>query len=100
MEEPDRRTLLHRLGTLIRRMHDRGVSHRDLKAPNLLVRPGGDILVCDLDGAAVHRRVNERKRKRDRERLTRSLCRDCDAGPGDLHAFLDGYGLSAREEGR
>src|SRR5262249_4320386 len=36
------RRLLDRLGKLVRDLHDRGLSHRDLKAPNLLVAPTGN----------------------------------------------------------
>ncbi len=42
------RGLLWALARVVRRMHDRGVFHRDLKANNILVR-GADVQVIDLD---------------------------------------------------
>jgi tRNA A-37 threonylcarbamoyl transferase component Bud32 len=42
------RELLWRLARLVRRMHTRGVYHRDLKANNVLIR-GDEISVIDLD---------------------------------------------------
>jgi len=40
-----------RLGRTLRRMHDRGLRHRDLKRDNLLVAPGAeDFVFLDLDG--------------------------------------------------
>ncbi|HYE99658.1 MAG TPA: lipopolysaccharide kinase InaA family protein [Planctomycetota bacterium] len=42
------RPLLERLARIVRRMHQRGVYHRDLKANNVLVR-GQDAWIIDLD---------------------------------------------------
>jgi tRNA A-37 threonylcarbamoyl transferase component Bud32 len=50
------RELLRRLASLVRRMHTRGVYHRDLKANNILVR-GDDIWVIDLDRVDFVREV-------------------------------------------
>jgi tRNA A-37 threonylcarbamoyl transferase component Bud32 len=50
------RGLLHRLAGILRRMHERGVYHRDLKANNVLVR-GDEIWVIDLDRVDLMREV-------------------------------------------
>jgi tRNA A-37 threonylcarbamoyl transferase component Bud32 len=50
------RELLGRLARMVRRMHVRGVYHRDLKANNVLVR-GADVYVIDLDRVDFMREV-------------------------------------------
>jgi len=66
-----RRELLDQLGRLIRDLHDRGVSHRDLKAPNILVADGEPILI-DLVGVRLGLRVPDRERVRNLARLNAS----------------------------
>ncbi len=69
-----RRRLLERLGRTIRRMHDAEVSHRDLKAPNLLITDALEPVIVDLDGARVRRGpVRWPRRARDLMRLDASL---------------------------
>jgi tRNA A-37 threonylcarbamoyl transferase component Bud32 len=70
-----RRRLLADVGRTLRRMHDAGVHHRDLKAPNVRVRAeGAGIVLVDLEGARVHRGpVRWRRRARDLARLDASL---------------------------
>lgn len=63
------------LGTLLGRMHAAGVSHRDLKAGNLLVTESGGAAtpsIIDLDGAALSRRVSFRRRVKNLSRLAES----------------------------
>ncbi|MBW3538818.1 MAG: lipopolysaccharide kinase InaA family protein [Planctomycetes bacterium] len=60
------------LGRLLGRMHAAGVSHRDLKPGNLLVRAAGGAVqtwVIDLDGARVQRRISSRACWRNLARL-------------------------------
>ncbi|MEI8372947.1 MAG: lipopolysaccharide kinase InaA family protein [Planctomycetota bacterium] len=76
------------LGRLIRRMHDAGAPHRDLKAANLLVvEECCDVTVylIDLDGLQPGKYVSFKRQARDLARLaaglsahpwvTRSICR-------------------------
>ncbi len=72
-----RRRLARRLARLIRRLHNAGYSHRDLKAPNIVVatdppdnpRP----FLVDLDGLRRRRHVSDGRRARDLMRLSVSL---------------------------
>ena len=61
-----------KLGKFIRTMHDREVSHRDLKAPNILISHGEPVLL-DLVGLVVGRKVSDRIRVRDLARLNASF---------------------------
>ncbi|MDJ0521227.1 MAG: lipopolysaccharide kinase InaA family protein [Planctomycetota bacterium] len=66
--------LLRRLGRALRLMHDAEVTHRDLKAPNLLVAPDGTFPVVDLEGVRIRRGpVRLARRARDLMRLDASL---------------------------
>lgn len=94
-------------GSLVRRLHDGGVVHRDLNLKNILIagpEPGvsGDAdsvraLVLDLDRASLRSRVGERARRRMLDRLWRSA-RKWEArteramDPSLRLAFDDGYG--------
>jgi tRNA A-37 threonylcarbamoyl transferase component Bud32 len=58
------RAFVRQVGRLIRQMHDRGVTHPDLKANNLLVTEGEDrqprLFLIDLDGVQTWQRVPDR----------------------------------------
>jgi len=73
----DRRHVVWELARTIRRMHDSGLTHRDLKAPNILIAPAPDgrprPVLVDLDGLRRVRRVPARRRARDLMRLSVSL---------------------------
>jgi tRNA A-37 threonylcarbamoyl transferase component Bud32 len=75
-----RAAALHALGRFVRRLHDAEVSHRDLKAPNIVARREGAgvaFSIVDLEGARVRRReVSWRRRARDLGRLDASLAPD------------------------
>lgn len=74
LDVPARRRLLEHLGRTLRRMHEAEVSHRDLKAPNLLITDDLRPVIVDLDGARVRRGpVRWARRARDVMRLDASL---------------------------
>jgi tRNA A-37 threonylcarbamoyl transferase component Bud32 len=80
-----RRRLARDLAQMLRRMHDAGFSHRDLKAPNILVSPregpglpagrqaGVRPVLVDLDGLRQGMRASAQRRARDLMRLSVSL---------------------------
>lgn len=81
-------TLLRRIGRSLRTMHDTEVTHRDLKAPNLLVVPDGTFPIVDLDGVRIRRRpIRWARRARDLMRLDASLDLDVPL----RRAVLEGY---------
>ncbi len=79
--EPKRlaRQVLWQLGRLLRRLHEEGFAHRDLKVSNLLVHWDGhrdhppELILVDLDGVNRVRRVTRRRQFRGLMRLNVSL---------------------------
>jgi tRNA A-37 threonylcarbamoyl transferase component Bud32 len=71
--------VLWQLGRLVRRLHEEGFAHRDLKATNLLVHwSGGDqeppaVILVDLDGGRYVGHVSARQEFRGLMRLNVSL---------------------------
>jgi 3-deoxy-D-manno-octulosonic acid kinase len=75
---------LARVLGLVRRMHDRGLEHRDLNLGNLLIRRDGDpqAWVIDLDGARLHPGpLPFGARQRALRRLERSYVKTCHPQP-------------------
>ena len=91
----ERRRMARRLAHLVRRMHEAGFSHRDLKAPNILVSPahgpGAQPVLVDLDGLAYKGTVSERQRAKDLMRLSVSLDEWGVARQTDRLRFLRAY---------
>ncbi len=80
--------LLLRLGRTLRLMHDAEVTHRDLKAPNLLVAGDGRFPIVDLEGVRIRKGpVSWKRRARDMMRLDASL----DLPPEQRRHVLRGY---------
>jgi hypothetical protein len=98
-----RRRLARDLAQMLRRMHDAGFSHRDLKAPNILVSPregpglpagrqgGMRPVLVDLDGLRQAIRVSAWRRARDLMRLSVSLDEWGVARRTDRLRFLRAY---------
>lgn len=94
------RTCADRLGRLVRDLHDRQVSHRDLKAPNvMLAGPDAEPVLIDLVGVAAGRPVRRTTRVRDLARLNASFLRSPHVTRTDrlraLRAYLR-WGLHGR----
>jgi len=72
-----RRGVTRQLARMIQRLHEAGFSHRDLKAPNVLVAPAAGPcprpILVDLDGLRPGRRVSARRRAQNLMRLSVSL---------------------------
>ncbi len=72
----ERRRLAERLGRWLRSLHEAEISHRDLKAPNVLLAVAGTprFWIADLEGARVRRgAVAWTRRAKDLARLDASL---------------------------
>ncbi len=107
-----RRRVTRHLAHLVRRLHEAGFSHRDLKAPNLLVAPAdGDAarpVLVDLDGLRHTGHVGAGRRARDLMRLSVALEEWGVARATDrlrfLRAYLGGRGrpaaVTVRHRGR
>lgn len=54
-------------------MHDRAVSHRDLKACNILLERGVEPVLIDLVGVRIRRAVSFRQRAKELARLNASF---------------------------
>lgn len=101
-----RNELLQQGAHILRRMHERGVCHGDLKASNILVQKKAGqkekLYLVDLDSARVKKSVKERDRIRDLARLNASLL-DTRAVPTSdrlrlLHYYLRQTGDQKVEE--
>lgn len=67
------RELLIRVARMLRIMHDRGVSHRDLKAANILVTQSGEPVLIDLVGVRTRANLTMARRARELARLNASF---------------------------
>jgi tRNA A-37 threonylcarbamoyl transferase component Bud32 len=95
-----RRQLVERVARLIREMHRRGLSHRDLKAANILVDAEGRVHLIDLVG--IHRPgwLGWRRKVQNLARLHVSFCHDPSFRLADRLRFLRVYlewGLHGRQ---
>jgi tRNA A-37 threonylcarbamoyl transferase component Bud32 len=82
------------LARLLRQLHDRGLSHRDLKAANILTASAaGDprFWFIDLVGVARHRRPGRRRTNRDLMRLHVSVMTHAAATRTEKLRFLRAY---------
>jgi serine/threonine protein kinase len=52
LSKKERLDIIRRLPALVRRLHSRNVVHGDIKPSNMLIRPDGDICLCDFANAS------------------------------------------------
>ena len=93
---PDLPAVAGRLARLLRRMHDRHVSHRDLKAANVLLERGTTPTLIDLVGVMVGKPVPFRQRAKELARLSASFLGSPRVRHADRLRFLRSY-LAAGE---
>jgi tRNA A-37 threonylcarbamoyl transferase component Bud32 len=90
----EKRQLLGEVASLVRRLHDKGVSHRDLKGQNILVQEEGPgrhrAILLDLDGVRFGR-VGRGRRSRDLARLAWSFRHHPAVTRADRLRFLFAY---------
>ncbi len=88
------RNLTEALACLIRKMHDVSVSHRDLKAPNLMVcEINGEIQIwlIDLVGVRTHTYLGEEKKAQNLSRLNSSFMNTSKVSRTEKLRFLRQY---------
>lgn len=85
----ERRLFREALGRFVRGLHRAGVHHGDLKANNILVRPGPEFSVIDLDRAEFFAEVPLERRLSDLAQLNAALGEP--ATIGDRLAFYRVY---------
>ncbi|HYH69287.1 MAG TPA: lipopolysaccharide kinase InaA family protein [Urbifossiella sp.] len=83
--------LVPRLARVVRLMHDRHVSHRDLKAANVLLANGVEPVFIDLVGVRVGRPVSVRQRAKELARLNASFLSSPRVRQADRLRFLRTY---------
>lgn len=90
----EKRCLIREVALFLRWMHERGVAHRDLKGPNILVREGGPgryhLSLVDLDGVQLGL-VSRRRRVKNVARLARAFARHPALTRTDHLRFLKAY---------
>jgi len=91
-----RREMAHALGTLLARLHARGVYHADLKANNVVWRPGQTPRLLDYGSVRFGSRVSRRRRVKNLAQLNAALP---DAVPGELREAALATYLAESERG-
>jgi len=87
--------LLQQVARILRRMHEQGIWHRDLKASNLLVQKKAGqkekLYLLDLDGTRIKRKIRNKDRTKDLARLNASLLDTKTISMPDRVRFLKYY---------
>lgn len=97
-DQQRKENLLKQLGKMIHTMHDRGLTHRDLKGNNLLVDQNERIYLIDLDGLSMRKKISQSRRLKDVKRLIKGLKLVKNIEKKDIEIFLDSYLPFARDE--
>ena len=100
VSDEEKRSLLRRVGRLLRLMHTSGIDHRDLNLRNLLVRGGApdpEVYVIDFDKARLFPGPAPTAQSRRNLRRLRRSARKLDPDGvrlrrADWDCLLDGYG--------
>ena len=90
------RGVIHQSATMLRRLHERRVTHRDLKASNVLVTPTADLArpklwLIDLDGVQTWQTVPEDQRLQNLARFYVSFHHNRWLSASDRLQFLRTY---------
>ncbi|MBA4189779.1 MAG: hypothetical protein C0467_17480 [Planctomycetaceae bacterium] len=85
------RAVWFRLARILRAMHDRGVSHRDLKAPNILLSGEREPVLIDLVGVRTGVNLTVERRAKELTRLCVSFLSNPTVTHTDRLRFLLAY---------
>jgi tRNA A-37 threonylcarbamoyl transferase component Bud32 len=85
------RPVATRLARLLRAMHDRGVSHRDLKSANVILARGSEPILIDLVGVRTRVRPGQQQRAKELARLNASFLDNAAVTRTERLRFLHAY---------
>jgi tRNA A-37 threonylcarbamoyl transferase component Bud32 len=98
--QKEKRALVHALARVVKKMHAHGVSHRDLKANNIVAQERAphqfDLFIVDFDGIRIGA-VSWHRRAKDLARLVRETQRHSCFSLSDRVRFLKTY-LGGKEK--
>lgn len=86
-----RRRAIEATARLIGEMHRRCLSHRDLKAANILATSAGELILIDLVGMERLRNLGRRRKVQNLARLHLSFCLDSGLSLSEKLRFLGTY---------
>jgi len=88
------RTLIDSMASLLRKMHDSGISHRDLKSANLMIQPEENppkVWLVDLVGVRAHFYLSKKRKMQNLARLNASFLQTPHITLTDRVRFLRQY---------